>query len=116
MSLLKSIFALLLTLAIAWLCIINSQAVDIVWSPVHDPLSLPLYIAIIGGLLVGFLTGACLTWINGGATRKAKRAQKKQIKDLQKNLEKEIAAKTANTNQQKPPADFFPALPNKSAE
>jgi len=110
MALIKSVISFLLIIAIAWFCIINAQSVDIIWSPIHDPLTLPLYTTIIGGLIIGFAIGTLLTWINSGHVRKEKRRQKKQIKSLEKELEKNTTA----ISNQKPPADFFPALPNKS--
>lgn len=110
MSLIKSLFAFILTISIAWFCIINAQSVEIKWSPVHDALTLPLYTAIIGGLIIGFVVGALSMWINDGNLRKTKRQQKKQIK----NLEKELSRTNINAGNQKPPSDFFPALSHKS--
>lgn len=110
MSFIKSILAFLLTILIAAFCILNAQTIDIAWSPIHETLTLPLYAIILGALLFGFLIGTATLWINSGSLRKTKRQQKKQIKTLEKELEKTAAA----TNTQKPPADFFPALPGKS--
>ena len=110
MSLIKSIFTTILTIIIAGFCIINAQSIDVSWSPFHDDITLPLYAIIIVSLLVGFLLGAGALWINSAHLRKEKRKQKKQIKTL----EKELSKNSANTNNQKPPADFFPALPDKA--
>jgi len=112
MSLIKSLFTFILTLLIAGFCILNAQSVEIEWSPVHDAITLPLYAIILGSLILGFFIGTTALWMNSGTLRKTKRQQKKQIKTL----EKELAKTSANTNNQKPPADFFPALPNKSAK
>ena len=111
MSLIKSLFTFILVLLIAGFCILNAQSIESEWSPVHNAITLPLYAIILGSLLFGFLIGATALWMNSGTLRKAKRQQTKQIKTL----EKELAKTSANTNNQKPPNDFFPALPNKSA-
>jgi len=109
MSLIKSIFTLILMLTIGGFCILNAQSINVTWSPLHDDITLPLYAIILGSLIVGFLLGACALWINRAYLRKEKRQQKKQIKTL----EKELSKSSANTNTQKPPSDFFPALPKK---
>ena len=112
MALIKSIFTFILTLMIAGFCILNAQSIEVEWSPVHNAITLPLYTIILGSLLCGFILGAAALWMNSGSLRKTKRQQKKQIQ----NLEKELAKTSANTNNQNPPADFFPALPNKTAK
>lgn len=112
MSLINSLLTFLLIIAIAGFCILNAQKIDIIWSPVHDSVSIPLYAIILGALTLGFLIGACALWVNSGSLRKTKRQQKKQIKVL----EKELSKTSANTNAQKPPADFFPALPNRKSQ
>ena len=110
MSFIRSLFTFLVLLAIAGFCILNAQSIEVSWSPIHDNITLPLYAIILGATLIGFILGAGTMWMNSGHVRKEKRQQKKQIKTL----EKELSRNSANTNAQKPPSDFFPALPNKS--
>lgn len=110
MSFIKSIFAFLLTILIAGFCIINAQSIEVSWSPIHDALSLPLYALILGALTFGFIIGAVSVWLNSSTLRKTKRQQKKQIK----NLEKELAKTTPSAPNQKPLEDFFPALTHKT--
>lgn len=112
MSLIKSLFTFILIFVIAGFCILNAQSIEITWSPVHNDITLPLYAIILGCLITGFFIGMGTLWINSSTLRKTKRQQKKQIKTL----EKELAKTTANTNNQKPPADFFPALPNNKSQ
>ena len=112
MSFVKSIFAFLLTILIAGFCIINAQISDIAWSPIHEAISIPLYAVILGSIVFGFFTGMVALWLNSGTLRKTKRQQKKHIKAHEKELEKTKPA----TPGQKPPSDFFPALPGKSKE
>lgn len=110
MSLIKSILAFILTIAIAAFCIINAQNVDVTWSPINNSISLPLYAIILGSLITGFFIGSFSVWLNSGTLRKTKRQQKKQIKSLEKEL-----SKTPNTiANQTPPADFFPAISHKT--
>ena len=112
MALIKSIITFILTLLIAGFCILNAQDIQITYSPVHNAITIPLYAMILGALLLGFCIGAATLWMNSGTLRKSKREQKKKIKTL----EKELTKHSANTNNQKPPADFFPALPNTKAK
>lgn len=111
MSIIKSLITFLLIISIAGFCMLNAQKIDITWSPIHDPVSIPLYALILSTLTFGFIIGACVLWINSGTLRKTKRQQKKQIQTL----EKELSKASDNTNNQKPPADFFPALPNQNS-
>jgi len=106
MSLLNSLFTFILIIAIAGFCILNAQAINITWSPIHDTIELPLYAVILGGLIIGFVLGALSLWINNGSLRKTKRQQKKHIKTL----EKELSQNAGNITNQQPPNDFFPAL------
>ncbi|MFK7838852.1 MAG: lipopolysaccharide assembly protein LapA domain-containing protein [Bdellovibrionales bacterium] len=109
MSFIKSILTFLLIIAIAGLCILNTQVTNMNWSPVHNGVSLPLYAIILSSMLTGFVVGSLALWVNSGGLRKQKRQQKKQIKTLEKELSKSAQTQT----NQKPPSDFFPALPNK---
>ena len=109
MSLIGNTLTFIFIIVIAGFCILNAQDIEIEWSPVHDPVTLPLYAIALGALGSGFILGAATLWFNSHNTRKTKRQQTKHIK----NLEKELAKATPQTFNQKPPSDFFPALPAK---
>jgi uncharacterized integral membrane protein len=86
----------------------NRQTVEVFYSPVHDPLSFPLYLIILSFLGMGFIMGGFVVWINAGHTRKLTRQQRRQITALGKELE---GMKNDASSDAKPPADFFSSLP-----
>ena len=108
MSLIRGIFGFVLTAAIALFAIYNRQLVDVSFSPIHAPLSLPLYLIALGLMALGFVLGGAFVWFAQGRVRKTKRQQKKQIKAL----ERELKAINENAPQNlTPSSEFFPALP-----
>lgn len=108
MSLIRGILGFVLAAAIALFAIYNRQPVDVTFSPIHDPLSIPLYLIALGLMGAGFLLGGTFVWFTQGRVRKTKRQQKKQIKAL----EKELKAVNENGAQElTPSSEFFPALP-----
>jgi uncharacterized integral membrane protein len=54
------------------------------------PIDLPLYIVALGALLLGFLAGQLVAWINGRHWRREARKRQRRIDAL----EQELAAKT----------------------
>ena len=112
MAFIRNIFAAIITIAIIAFVLMNRQITDVTWSPLHDPYQIPLYGVILGSLLTGFLIGAFAVWFNDGKLRRTKREQKRQIKSLQKEVDKAHSKPVSQTL----PDDFFPALPHKSAK
>lgn len=94
MSLIANILSFTLTILIALFCILNIKSVDIIFSPLHDPISLPLYAVVLSSLALGFIIGACTLWVNSGTLRKARKQQRKQIKVLEKELSKPAVSNT----------------------
>lgn len=109
MALIRSIIGFFLILALSGFAILNRDVTTLAWSPMHDPYELPLYVVILASLAAGFLIGSFTTWAGSAKTRKTKRAQKKQIKALEKELVKAEKTTPGDT----PPSDFFPALTHK---
>lgn len=110
MAIIRFIIGLVFTVLVASFAVMNRFSVDLVWSPVNDSISLPFYVVLLGSLLVGFLFGGVLVWINGGSVRSEKRKQKREIKILEKEIERLKQDKFS----QKPPAgDMFPAIESK---
>lgn len=66
--------------------ILNRASTDLIWHPLYDPISAPLYLICLGIMGIGFLLGALLVWINDGQLRKQCRQNKKEIKNLKKDL------------------------------
>lgn len=109
MSLIRTFFGFVTAAALIYFAVANRQSTELYFSPVHDPLQTPLYLIALLFMLIGFILGGLVVWINGGSLRKIKRQQRKAIK----NLEKEVGQlkKQHDPQSATPPSDFFPALP-----
>lgn len=86
MKILKWIAALPLIVAAVLFALAHPQPVEFYWSPVNDPLVLPLYVLALGLTALGFILGALATWLGMGRLRHDRRHQKKTIKQLEKDL------------------------------
>lgn len=109
MGFIRTIIGFLITIAVLIFASANLHTVEVFYSPFTPALELPLFLIALGLMGFGFFIGGLFVWINEGKARKDRRRQRKEIKTLQKEL------KTANddgSETQKPPSDFFPALPN----
>ena len=112
MGFLRTFFGFVLAACLITFAVANRQIIPLVYSPIHDPLEIPLYMITLGFLAGGFLLGSFVVWMNGASTRRTGRKQRKTIKSL----EKELSTLQNQTETAKaPPSDFFPALP-KSTE
>ncbi|MGH1456072.1 MAG: LapA family protein [Alphaproteobacteria bacterium] len=107
MAIIRFLVGLVLTVLIAGFAVINRFDVTISWNPVSDPVILPFYVVLLGSLLVGFLFGGGLVWLNGSSVRREKRKQKREIKILEKEVER---LKQDKFTQKPPAADMFPAI------
>jgi hypothetical protein len=92
MKILKWLAALPIIVAAVLFALAHAQPVEFYWSPVNDPLILPLYALALGLCAIGFILGALATWLGMGHLRHDRRVQKKTIKQL----EKELAAANEN--------------------
>jgi len=90
MFILRACLILALTLVVAVLGALNRQDVVLLWNPVdlNAVLSVPLYAVILGGAAIGFLAGGFLVWMNMGPLRKERRHQKREIKLLEKEIDR----------------------------
>ncbi len=71
----------------------HTQQVEVIWSPWHAPLTVPLYIPVLTAIGFGFFFGALMTWAASGRLRSKAREQKRKIDAL----EKQIAVANQNT-------------------
>jgi len=76
----------------------NRIDVPVTLWPVLGPVDVPLYFIALAALLVGFLVGEFVAWINGGRARRQARERQRRIEAL----ERELAATQAKTDP--PPA------------
>jgi len=109
MSFLRAIIALILTLVLAGFAALNTDLVEVVISPVNDPIAIPLYAIALGAVAFGFVCGAFMVWINTAPMRKDRRKKKKEIKILEKEVGKLKDDKFAP---RQPATEIFPALPS----
>lgn len=107
MSFIRWIIGFVVAVALSAFAVYNRHSVDIVWSPVHEPAQLPLYLVVLGLTAFGFVLGGSIVWVSAAPTRRLKRQQKREIK----NLEKKLESAATEAEPAKPPSDFFPALP-----
>lgn len=109
-SLLRGIAGFIIAAFLIGFALFNRQHVELIYSPVHEALNLPLYFIVLTMFGLGFLIGGAAVWLNMAGTRKVKRQQKKQIKAL----EKEITLMKTDVPDNPPPAsEFFPSLPSR---
>lgn len=108
MALIRSLIGLTIAAFAIGFAIANRQDVSVIYSPIHDPLTLPLYLIVLSLTAIGFILGGAFVWLSMGSLRQTKRQQKKLIKSL----EKELKAVNENAETPKTPSsEFFPALP-----
>lgn len=113
MGFLRAIIGFATAVFLTAFAVMNRQDVSIVWSPLNEPLTMPLYMIVLGLGAFGFILGALSVWVADGKLRRTGRRQRKAIKKL----EKELAGLQADPESEAtPPDDFFPALPFKATK
>ena len=65
----------------------NAESVPITLNPFRLPVSMPVYVPVLGAIAFGFLFGSVMTWAGMSRLRKERRDQKKRIKELEKKLD-----------------------------
>jgi uncharacterized integral membrane protein len=87
-----------LSTLLTW-ALLNRSEVMFDPSPVHDAVSIPLYVLIMGVALVGFLWGALITWLHATTDRVDRKLLRREVNVLEKKVaELESAALHANPN------------------
>lgn len=113
MSFIKWIIALPIIVGAVLFAVANPETVSISWNPFTAPIDLPLYFVALVFLGAGFLLGALVAWFGMGKVRKDRRHQRKQIKELEKDInianEKIMELSAAKKTD-------FPVLPNNILE
>jgi putative membrane protein len=108
LSFIRGFIGFILAVALAVFAIFNRHDVLLSVGPVYETVSLPLYLIVMVFMGVGFVFGGLFVWLGAAPVRKTKRRQRKEIRKLEKELEK---LKGASVNMDAPADDFFPALP-----
>lgn len=98
----------------AFFAISNREAVTIDLWPVSGPVSVPLFVALVGSLYLGFLFGALVTWWAGRVTRAKARAETRRADRLQQEADELRARIEAATPPQSKPTIEAETLPPRS--
>lgn len=80
----KSLLGGVIALVFIVFTVMNQQPVALLWMPMMDPLTLPLYAPILGGALFGFFWGALAVFFSHSRIRRERRAQAKELRRLEK--------------------------------
>jgi uncharacterized integral membrane protein len=86
MKLLFWIFVAAVATALALFAVSNRAAVSLGLWPLPFILELPLYLAILAALLIGFVAGALAAWIGGRQRRREGRQRGRRIVALEREL------------------------------
>ena len=88
MAFIRWIIGFIITVAIATFAAMNLQHVDVVFNTLDEEqtISLPLYVIMMGSLVLGFVFGGLTVWFNEGKNRREKRKAKKEVKSLEKTV------------------------------
>jgi uncharacterized integral membrane protein len=85
----KLVFWIVIAVIAAFLALFaasNREAVALALWPLGAALELPLYLAILGTFLAGFVVGAAAAWIGGGRWRREARRRRRRITALEHEL------------------------------
>lgn len=104
-ALIRWVLGFLLTLLFVFFAAFNRQPVELYYSPLHDPLELPLFAVALGFSALAFLIGGIVVWLSDGRVRRERRGLRKTVKSLEKKLEK-----TEQDHPKKPENPLFPAI------
>jgi len=105
MSFIRWILALPIIVGAILFALAHPNHVSVTWSPFEPPIDLPLYFVALMFLGGGFLLGTFVTWLGMGSVRQDRRRQKKEIKNLEKDIDEankkiiEILAEKKNLKQ-----------------
>lgn len=83
---LKGIAGFAVAIAVVVFALANRGAVGVIWSPVHSPAELPVFSLVLVSLLIGFIAGGGMVWLNDMPLRRDRRRQKKRIAGLEKKM------------------------------
>lgn len=113
MGFLRFLVGLIFLIAIGIFAVFNNETVSVLYSPLHEPHDIPLYIVGLGFMAFGFLWGGFNVWVNGSHVRKDRRDFKKQLAQAEKELDYikgEIRkAQNEQTRQENAEADIVPS-------
>jgi uncharacterized integral membrane protein len=86
MAFLRWILSLVIALAAVLFALANRDDVSFVWSPFHESVQLPVFVPVLIALLVGFMAGGFVVWVNAAPVRAERRKQRRVITKLEEEL------------------------------
>lgn len=90
---LKGIIGFVIAIAVVIFALANRGAISVVWSPVHSPAEFPVFSLVLVSLLIGFVAGGGMVWLNDMPLRRERRRQKKHIAGLEKKMKENDEAR-----------------------
>jgi len=90
---LKGIIGFIVAIAVVIFALANRGAVSVIWSPVHSPAELPVFSLVLVSLLIGFVAGGAMVWLNDMPLRRERRRQKKHIAGLERKVKENDEAR-----------------------
>ncbi|MBU0858311.1 MAG: LapA family protein [Alphaproteobacteria bacterium] len=96
MTLLRWFISLIVAVAAVLFALGNRDDVAFVWSPLHDAVTLPVFVPVLAALLVGFMAGGFVVWLNAAPVRAERRKQRKRITKLEADLRESEARADLN--------------------
>jgi uncharacterized integral membrane protein len=79
----------LVALVLIFFAIANRQTVSLGFWPLPAAVELPLYLVVLGTLVIGFFAGQFVTWVGGWRWRREARRSRERIATLERELEAE---------------------------
>lgn len=86
----------------------RDQILNLTWSPLHGEASVSLPVALFIALVIGFIWGSLIMWSNTLVMRAERRAFKKQIAALEKQIEIQRGEAVRHSQQKNIQADYAP--------
>jgi putative membrane protein len=77
----------LVALVLILFAVSNREAVSVALWPLPATIELPLYLVVLGMLIIGFLSGQFVTWIAGWRWRREARRSRERIARLERELD-----------------------------
>ena len=91
----NTFIAVVVALLVVLFAVSNRQRVTVEIWPFPFQISLGLYAVILLAVLVGFIAGAIGAWMTGGKRRRAHRATRRHVKQLEESLARHMATSNA---------------------
>ena len=88
MRFLTHIVTLAIAVIVVWFAIANRHQVDLTFDPLPLSLSLPFYLPVLAGVLLGLVAGGVISWRTGRTRRARLRVAERERDKLQYSLDR----------------------------